>query len=311
MEKGKMLGKSIQDELKLATHGVIINSETFAKYYLPLIQHYIEDRKKRKINTYVIGLQGCQGIGKTVLTTLIKLFLRSIGYKVTGFSLDNFYKSNDERLEMAKTYEGNPFYQIPRGLPGTHDYEKLFDVLKKTKNGEPFEIPDFDKSLYNGRGDITGNVTQVHEQQDFVILEGWFVNMPYVEPSEFQSIMKQNEYVSNVFEELDPKYEHFGVVMDYIKQYQKVWALFDNKTFMLGKKIEWVQEWRTKQEEKLIATKGSGMTGEEFNRYLKPHIPFTYFVHERISRTTDGVDCLLTIGKNHIPEGIKIYSSNR
>ena len=83
--------KKIQDEVRRATNGVIIKPKTFKKSYLPLIQYYISDRKKKKIKTYVIGVQGCQGVGKTVLTSLLKAYLKSDGYKVAGFSIDDFY----------------------------------------------------------------------------------------------------------------------------------------------------------------------------------------------------------------------------
>jgi len=90
-----MLSKAMQDEIKLATHGVVITDETFVNYYLPLIQHYIKDKENKKINTYLIGIQGCQGVGKTVLTTLIKIFLRSLGYKIE-LILDNFITVGNE-----------------------------------------------------------------------------------------------------------------------------------------------------------------------------------------------------------------------
>ena len=298
--------KRIQDEVESATNGVVIDTEIFKKYYLPLIQYYIKDRENKKVDTYVIGLQGGQGVGKTVLVTLIKLFLKSIDYKIKGFSIDDFYKSNDERLEMARVYKGNPFYQISRGMPGTHRYIQLYDSLKKDKKGKYFEVPYFDKSLYNGRGDLTDNVTPVHERQDFVILEGWCVNIPYLELNKFPSIMVQNEYINRVFNEIDPKQEYFKVVMGYIKQYQKIWDLFDNKTFMLGKKIEWIEEWRAEQEERLINSKGSGMTRKEIHEFIKPFIPFTYLFYDKVARTKENMDCLLTIGREHLPEEIKI-----
>jgi len=300
--------RKIQDEVESATNGVVIEPKVFTDYYLPLIQHYINDRNSNKINTYVIGLQGCQGVGKTVLTTLIKFFLRSKGYKVEGFSIDNFYKSNDERLEMTQTYKGNPFYQISRGIPGTHNHTKMLDTLKKAKSGENFDILDFDKSVHKGRGDITENVTQVHEQQDFIILEGWCVNIPYVEINKFLSIMNQNNYVSKIFNEIDPRQEYYKVVMENIKEYQKIWKLFDNITVMSGKKIEWIEEWRAEQEERLIAVKGSGMTREEIHEFVKPFIPFTYLFYNQVTGTKENIDCLLTIGRNHIPKELKIFN---
>lgn len=307
MERGEALQtfRRIQEEVKTVTKGVVIKTETFRDYYLPIIQHYINDRENKKLATYVVGLQGGQGAGKTVLASVLKLFLKSINYKIAVFSMDDFYKSNDKRLEMAKTYEGNSFYQISRGMPGTHEYGELFDTLKKAKNGENFEIPCFEKSLHEGRGDVIKNVVQVRERQDFVMLEGWHVNMPYVETGKFLSIMKQNSYVYKVFNEIDPRQEYFKVVMDYNKKYQKIWELFDNRTVLLGKNIEWIKEWREEQEERLISSKGSGMTSHEIAEFIKPFIPFSYLLYDEAVRSERNIDCLLTIEKDHLPEDIK------
>jgi len=297
--------RRIKGEVESSTQGVLIDEKIFSDYYLPLIQHYIDDKEKRKIDSYLIGMQGCQGVGKTVLTTLIKIFLKSLGYKIQGFSIDDFYKPYAERLKLAKG--GNTFYRV-RGVPGTHRYKLLFKMLKKAKMGHSFEIPGFDKSLHNGMGGITNEVTEVHEKQDFVILEGWCVNIPYVQADKFVSVMEKNPYVKNIFTELDPKYEHFKEVLDYIKEYQKIWELFDNKTFMIGKNIEWIEEWRAEQEQRMILTKGGGMTRKEVHEFVKPYIPFTYLIYDHTEKNESGVNCSLRIGWNHLPEDIKIYN---
>lgn len=300
--------KEIQAKVQSATHGVVIDSKTFRDYYLPLGKHYINDRKEKKIKTYIIGIQGWPGTGKTVFAESIKFFLESMGYKVKGFSIDDFYKSNIERLRMARIYKGNPFYQISRGMPGTHNHIKLLDTLKKAKSGNYFELPVFDKSLHNGRGDVVDDVIKVSGRQDFILLEGWCVNMPYIKSDKFSLIMSQNAYANKIFKELDPKKEYFEVVMGYIKKYQKIWDLLDNRTLIAGENIELLEEWRAEQEERLIAAKGSGMTQEEIHEFVKPLIPFAYFSCEEISETGNRIDCIMTIGKGHIPERINIFA---
>jgi D-glycerate 3-kinase len=297
--------KKIQEEVRQATNGVIIKPKTFKKSYLPLIEYYISDRKKKKIKTYVIGVQGCQGVGKTVLTSLLKVYLKSAGYKVVGFSIDDFYKSYADRQKFLKQNNNNPFYKV-RGLPGTHYFEKMYNALMQAKTGKNFYVPEFDKSLCKGNGDVANKTTKVNERQDFIILEGWCVNIPNAPTNKFPLIMKKNKYVNKIFNELDPKREHYKAVLNYIKKYQKIWKLLDNKTIMLGKNIKWVEEWRIEQEKKMIKKTKNGMAVKKIKEFIKPYIPFTYLYYDKLNKKD--VNCLLTIGKNHLPEKIEYFS---
>lgn len=298
--------KKIQKEVSVVTGGVIIKYDTYKKYYFPLIDQYIGDRKKKKIKTYIIGIQGCQGVGKTVLTTLIKIYLERAGYRVAGFSIDDFYKSYRDRQNFLKQNKNNPFYLV-RGLPGTHYYDKMFSALKKAKSGKNFIVPGFDKSLCSGAGDTTNNNTVIRGRQDFVILEGWCVNIPNIPPNDFLLIMKKDKYVDKIFNELDPKHKYYKAVLTYIKKYQRIWNLFNNKTIMLGKNIKWIEKWRTEQEKRMIKKTKNGMTDKEIKKFIKPYIPFTYIFYDKLKNSELNCDCLLTIGKNHLSEKIKFF----
>ena len=208
------------EEIEAATNGIVISPQTFRDYYAILIQYYMQDRESRGIGTYIVGLQGDQGGGKTSLSTILEICLRGLGYKVKKFSVDDFYMSNEERLRLAEVHPGNPFYQISRGLPGTHRIGELTEVIRKAKEGWDFDIPIFDKSLHHGRGDITDRLIHVREAQDFVICEGWALTIPYVEPSEFIAIMEENPYIKRIFDDLDPAHRFFNVVLEHVKTYQ-------------------------------------------------------------------------------------------
>jgi D-glycerate 3-kinase len=297
------LFKKAQNEVKLATGGVVINDRIFKNFYLPLIKYYINDRKRKKIKTYIIGLQGFPGTGKTVLTALVKTYLKSLGYKTIGFSIDDFYRTCVERQKLFKKLKRNPFYRV-RGLPGTHKFNRLYNTLKKTKAGIGFKLPHFDKSLCQGEGDVASYATLIKERQDFIILEGWCVNMPYVEPKKFPLILLNNEYANKIFNELDPKHQYYKTVLNYIKKYQKIWRLLDNKTVMLGKNIRWIESWRIEQEKRMMARRKTGMSINKIKKFIRPYIPFSYLFYDKLLKNKRDINCLLVIGKNHLPEKI-------
>lgn len=288
-----------------ATTGVVIERAAFDAYYAPLIHRYISDREQRGIERYVVGIQGCQGSGKTVITTFIQQFLRALGFSVVGFSIDDFYKSFADRERLYELHNHNPFYAV-RGLPGTHRYRLLREVLEKIKAGQPFDLPHFDKSLHGGKGDISDTVTSVTEEVDFAILEGWCVGVPYVTPQRFAEIMASNSYVSGIFDELDPEHAHVAEVMRYVKDHYKcLWRFLDKKTILLGEDIRLVEQWRVEQEQRLRATRGEGMSDDEVRRFIRPYIPLAYLIDSVTRGDERRNDSILTIGPDHRPN--KLY----
>jgi len=285
--------------------GSNIDEKIFQDWYLPVIEFYINDKKTRKIPTYVIGIQGAQGSGKTFLASFMKTLFNSLGYATESVSIDDFYKSNSARIKLARTYKNNPFYQIPRGMPGTHRYGKLLEIIKKAKAGEPFSIPRFDKSRYSGRGEVLKTSTHITNRLKFFIVEGWCVNIPYVRDRKFLATIKRSNYVNAIFNELDPRKQHYKIVMGYIKKYQHIWKSIDNKTLLVGKNIQFIRDWRAEQEEELRHITGEGMSDEEIGDFVKPFIPFSYFSSTVARRTNGEHSCILTLGKNHIPTKVE------
>ena len=295
--------KSVQDQVKKLTNGVVINSTTFEEFYLPLIAKYVRDQSI-KTGPYIIGFQGCQGIGKTTLTSLIEQVLEALNFKVVRCSIDDYYSSYTDRLSLAEHHRDNPFYQISRGMPGTHRSVELLRMIEDARRGVRLEIPNFDKSLHNGSGDILDQVTVVEGRQDFIILEGWCVNLPPCDPDEFLSSVNRSDYVREVFEALDPEQKYFQVVLEYLKEYEKIWTLFDNKTLMLGKEITWIASWRIEQEQRMKSVKGVGMSDEQIQEFIKPYIPFTWLYYDQEMNVS--ADCMLSIGQDHLPSALKI-----
>ena len=105
------------------------------------------NKKKIKGETLFVGLAGGQGSGKTTISTMILLILKKyFKMKVFKISIDDFYKTREERIKMSKKI--HPMLKT-RGVPGTHDVNlilKFFKNIEKIKF-KKFSLPKFDKSI--------------------------------------------------------------------------------------------------------------------------------------------------------------------
>lgn len=71
--------------------------------YLPLINYLRNDQQlQAKQGTKVLGVLGCQGSGKTLLSKMINLILESQNKKVLYFSSDDFYLQYAQRMELMQ-----------------------------------------------------------------------------------------------------------------------------------------------------------------------------------------------------------------
>ena len=72
------------------------------KFYLPLSE-WIYSIYSKDFKTKIIGLSGGQGAGKSTITGILKLILKKkYGLNICVFSIDDFYKTKNERLKMSK-----------------------------------------------------------------------------------------------------------------------------------------------------------------------------------------------------------------
>ena len=121
----------------------------------------------------IIGLAGGQGTGKTTITAIISLILKKyFKLKVFKISIDDFYKTRNERKKLSKLK--HPLL-MNRGVPGTHDFKIISQFFKKIKikNFKNIKVPRFDKSI-----DDRCNKRlwyNIKSRPDVVILEGWCV----------------------------------------------------------------------------------------------------------------------------------------
>ncbi len=106
------------------------NKNKMLKSYLIPTSFWIANKLNKK-SPLIIGLAGGQGTGKTTITTLISLILKKyFKLKVFKISIDDFYKTRKDRKKLSITK--HPLL-MTRGVPGTHDYEIIYEFFKKIK----------------------------------------------------------------------------------------------------------------------------------------------------------------------------------
>lgn len=229
-------------------------------------------------STQIIGIQGGQGTGKTTFANFLHDLCSKLGYRVTTFSIDDFYETRKNRLRQSKQLN-NPFYAISRGMPGTHKYKLLKKTIEKIKKGQSVELPIFDKSLHDGYGDVAKKKIKIQARQDFVLFEGWCVGVPYATSTHLDQICKKNHVP---LRRIDPQLKYCKTMLAFTKKYQPIWKLLDFMIVFQAKNASLHYKWRIQQEREMKKIKGESMTKEKVIKFVDIFIPITYLCYEDI-----------------------------
>ena len=121
-------------------------SEDFLKEIVIPISLFLHKQFPKREKPYFICFTGGQGSGKTTLSFFIQKVLNEVLQRpAMGFSIDDIYKSQEERRALAKTI--HPLCYI-RGVPGTHDINMGLDLIDQLTNANQdteIKIPSFCK----------------------------------------------------------------------------------------------------------------------------------------------------------------------
>jgi D-glycerate 3-kinase len=215
------------------------------KYYKPIAQQLF-DRFNESTSPFFVGINGCQGSGKSTLTDYIDDYLTSqYQLNVVVMSLDDFYYSSEERQVLASSV--HPLLAT-RGVPGTHDIAELTQVLKQLKAGETgFTVRKFNKATDEPCPERDWQV--IEQAADIVIVEGWCWG---VSP-------QTEEQLKAPINELEVKHDTSGEWRHYVNQQLKeeYVSLYKDMDFWLALQapsFDCVYKWRLEQEEKLKAS---------------------------------------------------------
>ncbi len=120
--------------------------------------------------TFIFGISGGQGAGKSTLCAALAEKLAAQNKSALVLALDDFYLPKESRQKLAE--DVHPLCAT-RGVPGTHEVERLAQVLARlTDPGDsaPVELPRFSKSH-----DDRIEPATLTARPDFIFLEGWCV----------------------------------------------------------------------------------------------------------------------------------------
>jgi len=242
-----------------------VNDDWIWGLALPLLSHaykFQNNFSDRKI----IGISALPGTGKTTLGKWLEAISLKLNFKIAVISIDDFYlPSNDMKLAI----KNNP-WNVSRGFPGSHSVKLMHEKLLNWKINGELNVPVFDKSLRNGLGDRS------HwrlDNPDLLIIEGWFLG---IEPCS-----NKVNYQHLNSEALSPHESSYILnIQNNINKYLDVWKLIDNIWHLKPLKFDYMNIWKSNQEQQMLLEKGNALQDEKLSNFLRmlnvsiPHISF-------------------------------------
>ena len=219
------------------------NKEKMIKSFLIPICFWIA-KKTNKQKPYFIGLAGGQGTGKTTISSILKIILEKFfKMKVFKISIDDFYKTRKERLNISKKI--HPML-MTRGVPGTHDIKMMLDFFKKSKikKFKKFKLPSFNKAIDDRSPKKKWH--NIYQKPDIIIFEGWCVG---ARPETYKTLKIP---VNSLEKNNDQNLIWRKYVNNQLKaKYKNLYTQLDCMIFLKAKNFKLLQKWRLKQEKKL------------------------------------------------------------
>ncbi len=243
--------------------------EKMLKSFLIPACFWISSKAKSKY-PFILGLVGGQGTGKTTTSSILEIILKKY-FKLNVFkiSIDDFYKTRKERLNLSKKI--HPLL-MTRGVPGTHDINIMLDFFKKSKGRKfkPFKLPKFNKAI-DDRCKKNQWYT-LKKRPDVIIFEGWCVGAK----AEKNSTLKKS--INSMEKSKDTKLIWRKYVNNELKsKYKKLYDQLDCLIYLKAQSFSLLQKWRLIQEKKLWLknkskkTKNKIMTKEDVLSFMQTY----------------------------------------
>lgn len=229
-------------------------------FWIPLALELAEKRKHHN-HPFTIGILGSQGTGKSTLTKILSMIWQSLNIPNVGISLDDLYKTYEERQKLLATDSR----LIWRGPPSTHDVSLGLKVLNQLHHGYyPVEIPRFDKSLHNGFGDRISNYNNIEENKinlvEIIILEGWFVG---VQP------VTEKMFINPPYPIVTEEDKKFACdCNNRLREYMPLWEKLDYLMILNPEDYRFSLQWRKIAEHKMINQGKTGMSDEDIEQFV-------------------------------------------
>ena len=270
LKKQEVYGKPIVDKIGKLN-----------KFYLPLSE-WIYSIYSKDFKTKIIGLSGGQGAGKSTITGILKLILKKkYGLNICVFSIDDFYKTKNERLRMSK--KKHPLF-ITRGVPGTHDITLLNQTIRKLKQKKfrTVLIPKFDKSKDDRYR--KNKWQKIKTKPDIIIFEGWCVGTTHQNNNELK------RPINLIEKKYDENLKWRKTVNNLIKKrYKNIFNKIDKLVFLKVPHFNYIIKWRWLQEQKMKLTTKSKktMSKTEVKKFIMFYERLTKHMIKNYSKISD------------------------
>ncbi len=227
-----------QHDLSESFHDIV------QQWYRPLA-HNIALASSKQQDCFFLGVQGCQGSGKSTMAAFLKIILEDeYQLRVCVLSLDDFYLTLKARRELAKRI--HPLL-VTRGVPGTHDLplaKKIFNELSLLGKGETLALPVFNKAVDDRV--LSSFWPNTEGPVDVVIFEGWCVGI---------EAQDEGSLVSPV-NRLEAEEDSHRIWRNYVNQqlkedYARLFSRLNKLIVLAAPSFECVYQWRALQEKKL------------------------------------------------------------
>ena len=205
----------------------------------------------------IIGISALPGTGKTTLGKWLEAISLKLNFKIAVISIDDFYLPSNE---MKFAIKNNP-WNVSRGFPGSHSINLMHEKLSEWKISGELNVPVFDKSLRNGFGDRSHWRS---DNPDLLILEGWFLG---IEPIPLSFSIDDQCKNSSKLSSQESTYRY--KIQNNLKKYLDVWNLIDNIWHLKPLEFEFMNRWKSSQEQEMFLQRGNALQDEDLSNFLR------------------------------------------
>ncbi len=269
------------------------NKEKMIKSFLIPLCFWISKNAKNN-KPYFVGLAGGQGTGKTTISSIVKIILtKFFKLKVFKISIDDFYKTRKERINLSKRI--HPML-LTRGVPGTHDVNMMLSFFRKakSKNFKRIKLPTFNKAIDDRFNEK--NWYDLKNKPDVIIFEGWCVG------AKFEKNKTLKKTINSMEKEKDKKQVWRKFVNKQLKtKYKNLYSQLNCLIFLKAKNFSLLQKWRLKQERKLWdknknKSKSKIMSKEDVLNFMQTYQRIT---QNMFRNTPKYASIILNLNSNH------------
>ena len=212
------------------------------EWFHPLLAD-ISQRAQVSEGPRVVFINGSQGSGKSTLADyLCTSTAEQQGSQCVALSLDDFYLTREQRIELA--HDVHPLLAT-RGVPGTHDIPLAMATIKSLIMGQDETlITRFDKSI-DDRYPVQDCLT-LSGPVGLIILEGWCVG----------ATPQSDEALETAINRLEQQEDTQGLWRAYSNNalagtYQRLFEMADSLVMLRAPSFDSIFKWRLEQERKM------------------------------------------------------------